>query len=279
MIRLLPLLLLGLLACGERTDPNLDTRENSMDAEAITEEATPANMPPEFIEVLDAHGTLATWNAHEAVSFQLDGFPSGETGRTLTDNHRVNLRSRDQIIRGDGYVVVSREDTTWATPDLNVTGVPPRMYQAATFYLFGMPFVFADPGITVAYRGQTDFDREAMLEFEVQFPEDMGDGGNSYRLFADPQTKQLQYGTWTVMYPAVADQNLKQMVHFQEWQTVDGLAVPRTVMLYTASGEITPDTPGSTFTVDQVEFSDVPYAEETFDRPEGGVVDKSYVSK
>ena len=280
MLRLLPLCLLSLLfltGCGERSNPNQPTLDNDMDVEQITEEeATPSNMAPEFIDVLDAHGGLEAWNSYQSVTFTLRDFPSGDGDRTLTDVHRVNLRDREQVIRGENYVVVSTGDTTWASPNLAATGVPPRMYQGASFYLFGMPFVFSDPGITVVSHGDTEFGGETLEEFEVTMPGDLGDGGNGYRLFVDPQTKQLQYGTWTVMYPAVKDMNLAQMVHYQEWQTVGGLTVPARVALYTAPGEVTPDTPGATFYFEEVSFSDQPFAKEDFRRPENGVADMSY---
>ncbi len=270
------LLFIFLAGCSESTDRSAEAElpENAMTAENATEELTPANMAPEFIKVLNAHGGLDRWNGFEAVTFQLNNFPKGD-GTTLTDVHRVNLISRKQQITSDDYVIVSNGETTWVTPGTDVTGIPPRMYQAASFYLFGMPFVFADEGLTVTYAGETEFGDETMDQYNVQVPDGMGDGGNDYQLYADPQTNQLRYGTWTVAYPAVADQDLRQMASFEEWQTVSGIVVPSVITMFTAPGEITEGTPGATFSFDEVVFNEVPFAEDDFDKPANAVIDQS----
>ena len=274
---LLLLLILSLVAaCGANSETEEAGREPDMAVEEITEESTPANMAPEFIEVLDAHGSLDTWNGNEAVTFRLRDFPTMQGGGMVSDLHRINLTDGDQAIRGDDYVVVSRGDTTYGSPGTNATGLPPRLYQSMSATLFGMPFVLAKPGITVVAHGQADFAGEQLLEFEASIPEDMAAGGSTYRLFVDPQSNQLQYATWMVTYPTLREQNLQRMVHFQEWQTVDGLVIPATVAMYSAPGEITPDAPGSTFYIEEVEFTAEPFAAETFDRPEDAVIDESY---
>ncbi len=268
--------LLFATSCGESSTETteVDGPENAMSPADVTEELTPANMAPEFVEVLNAHGGLELWNGFEAVDFQLNDFPRGDGG-TLTDLHRVNLTTRMQQITSEDYVIVSNGNTTWVTPGPEATGIPPRMYQGASFYLFAMPFVFADEGLTVTYAGETSFGEETVDQFNVQIPDGMGDGGNDYQLYTDPQTHQLRYGTWSVAYPAVADQDLRQMASFEEWQSVSGMIVPSVITLFTAPGEITEGTPGATFSYDRVTFNEQPYAERDFDMPANGVVDNS----
>lgn len=208
---------LFLTACGENTDsrgtpePDMPTTEAELEAEL-----TPANMAPEFVEVLDAHGGLSGWNNAQALSFLIRDFPVGDGKTTLTDLHRVNLGSRDQVIEGDDYDIVTRNDTTWIAPGTDAIALPARLYQGASFYLLGMPFVFADAGITITYSGEAEFGDETMDEFQVQIPDEMGDGGNDYLLYADPNTHQLHYAVFPVTYPAIAAMNLQQMVDFQE---------------------------------------------------------------
>ena len=280
MRRLYPILpiflLLALYGC-DGADTNTAEPEAAMPEteEAIEEELVPANMAPEFVDVLEAHGSLDTWTNAEGLSFLVRDFPTGDGDRTMTDFHKINLGNRYHQIEGDDYEIVSRGDTTWVTPDVGVTGLPPRMYQGASFYLMGMPFVFADQGITITYDGETEFGEETLDQFSVQVPDDMGDGGNDYQLYADTSTHQLQYGTWFVAYPAVADQNLRQMVEFQEWQDVDGLILPSVITLYTAPDEITDGTPGATIAFERVALSERPFEESVFSQPDGAVVDNS----
>ncbi len=271
----LPLLFVLFLGCdntGETVERDFPETE-----EQIEEEITPANMAPEFAEVLNAHGGLPSWTNAEAISFLVRDFPTGDGDRTITDYHKVNLGNRYHHIEGEGYEIVSRGDTTWVTPDVQVTGVPPRMYQGATFYLMGMPFVFADAGITITYAGETEFGEQTLDQFNVQIPDNMGDGGNDYQLYADTSTHQLQYGTWNVTYPAVADQDLRQMVEFNEWQSTDGLILPSVITLYTAPGEIEAGTPGATISFERVAFSENPFEDSVFSEPDGALVDNSGV--
>lgn len=273
--------LFGLLfACNDGPAEANNEAYSAIGAAEVEEEVLPANMAPEFVAVLDAHGGLTLWNDYEAASFLLRDFPTGHGDTTLTDFHRVNLGSREHAVEGEGYTVVSDGTTTWASPNLNVTGFPPRMYQAASFYLFGMPFVFADAGMTITNEGEATFgEDETMLQFNVQVPDGMGDGGNDYQLYVDPTTKQLRYATWNLQYPTLADQNLRQMVEFNEWQDAEGLNVPAVITLYTAPNDIEPGTPGVQIAFERVAFSSQPFASEVFERPEDGIVDESYQGK
>ncbi|MGB3802119.1 MAG: hypothetical protein WA952_20020 [Lewinella sp.] len=273
---LLSSLLLALWSC-ESNDTTTETREADLPETeaAIEEETIPANMAPEFVEVLEAHGGLSNWNNAEGLSFLIQGFPTGDGERTISDYHKVNLRNRYHQIEGEGYQIVSRGDTTWVTPDMQVTGIPPRLYQGASFYLMGMPFVFADQGLTITYAGEAEFGEETVDQFNVQVPDDMGDGGNDYQLYTSPTTHQLQYATFSVNYPAVADMDLRQMVEFNEWQSIDGLVMPSVLVLYTAQGEITEGTPGSTISFERVALADNPFSEAVFGTPEGAIVDET----
>ena len=282
MNRFLLLLFLAgaVTSCGDSDAPDDDDSMAASEpvvpeSEELDEQLYPVNMAPEFVDVLEAHGGIPVWNNAKGLSFLVRDFPTGDGDRTMSDFHRVNLGNRHQVIEGDDYKVVSRGDTTWVTPDASVTGVPPRMYQAASFYFMGMPFVFGDKGLTVTYAGETEFGDETVDEFVVTVPDDMGDGGNDYQLFADTASHQLKYGTWEVTYPAVADMGLRQMVEFNEWQDVDGLVMPSVITLYTAPGEITEGTPGATIGFERVSISQQPFAESVFATPEGAVIDDS----
>ncbi|WP_116105596.1 hypothetical protein [Lewinella sp. IMCC34191] len=277
---LFALCFLALCSCDSNdTTTETSTADLPETEEAIEEELVPANMAPEFVEVLEAHGGLANWNNVKGLSFLINGFPTGDGDRTISDYHKVNLGNRYHQIEGEGYEIVSRGDTTWVTPDMQVTGVPPRLYQGASFYLMGMPFVFADAGLTVTYAGEAEFGEETVDQFNVQVPDEMGDGGNDYQLYTDPTTHQLKYSTFSVNYPAVADMDLRQMVEFNEWQTVDGLIVPSVIVLYTAQGEITEGTPGSTISFERVAFSENPFDDSVFDTPEDAMVDETAYTK
>ncbi|WP_116124372.1 hypothetical protein [Lewinella sp. IMCC34183] len=275
MKRLYPLslLLFLMLACSDAPEqPEAAMPETEA---AIEEELTPANLAPEFVEVLEAHGGLPGWNNAQAVSFLIRDFPVGDGQTTLTDFHRVNLGSRDQVIEGDNYDIVTRNDSTWISPGTDAIALPARLYQGASFYLMGMPFVFADAGITVTYSGEAEYGDETMDEFQVQIPDEMGDGGNDYLLYADPETHQLQYAVFPVTYPAIADMNLQQMVDFQEWQTVDGLIVPSVLTLYSAPDEVTEGTPGTTIGFERVSFSPSAFESSIFNVPDDAQIDQS----
>lgn len=275
LLYLLPLLF---LACDTDTADSETADAASYDEEKVEnmveEELAPANMAPEFVEVLNAHGGLENWNDMEGYSFLLRDFPTGEGERTVTDFHRINLGDRSHHVEGDNYTIVSRNDSTYST-DMEITGFPPQMYQSASFYLAAMPFVFADNGLTITEAGMAEFGDEEVQEFRVAIPSNMGTGGNDFQLFVDPETKQLRYATWMLQYPSMADMNMRQMAEFEEWQTVDGLIVPRVLTLYTAEGEITDETPGATISFERTAFNENPFDTRLFERPEGAEMDDS----
>ncbi|MCP9235208.1 hypothetical protein [Lewinella sp. JB7] len=267
-----------LCACEDEIAEGRALWDQTVTSRVDGQEPAMADVDPEFLETLDAHGGLGRWRAFTAVSFLLRDFPTGDGERTLADFHRVDLRTRNQNIEGENYRIVSRGDSTWISPGVAVTGIPPRMYNNASFYLFGMPFVFGDPGLSVEHAGTTTFRSETLEQFDVTVPDDTGDGGNDYRIYVDPQTHQLRYGAWTVSYPAVADLELHQVARFDDWQTVNGMLVPAAITLFTKEGEEpTADTPGAPIYFERVAFSDRAFSASIFERPPGTVADRSHL--
>jgi hypothetical protein len=92
----------------------------------------------------DAHGGLAKWKEYARAEYDVTWItPKGDQ-----KEHQIfHLPSRDGLITSDKYTLGSNRGQVWIKPGLDaLAGTPPRFYMWTSFYFFGMPFVFADPG-------------------------------------------------------------------------------------------------------------------------------------
>lgn len=273
------LLAIGFTACNDsESSPTEEIIQPLPDRAAevigVDEDLVPDHLTPGFWKVLKVHGTLERWQQQRAVSFTLRDFPTGGK-KKLTDRHWVNLDSRKHLIEGDEYRVVFDGKATHAVPDLHQTGFPPHMYQAASFFMLGMPFVLANENFTVTDAGMAEVDGHVYKQFNVRIPENVGDGGNDYQLYVYPDTEVLRFASWDLKYPSLENQGLWQIADFPSWQEKNGVLVPEVVRLYTASEEITTDTEPDIFFYDEVQFSTTSFDEARFRVPENAVKDTS----
>jgi L-rhamnose mutarotase len=240
----------------------------------VEEDNVPDHLTPGFWKVLRVHGTLAQWNQQESVSFDLLDFPTGGA-KKLTDRHWLNLKSGKHLIKNDEYHVFFDGEYTYAVPDLQQTGNSPNLYQSASAYVLGVPFVFAENGCIVTDGGMAEVDGHAYKQFNVQVPESWSHGGTNYQLYVYPDTEVLRFVTWELEDPRAADQKLNQLADFPSWQQENGVLVPKVVRLYTAAEEITTDMEPEIFFYDEVKFSSDPFEESLFFIPSGAIKDDS----
>lgn len=200
--------------------------------------ATPAF--GELGSALDAHGGLEKWRGFSGVEYDFT-WTSAKGERQ--DHQLFNLQDRSGLITSGKYTLGSSEGKVWVKPALDALGgMPPRFYMGTPFYFFGMPFVFADPGSKQESLGKKTFRGTEYDALRITFAKGTGDTPDDYYIaYLDPASEQLKLAIYVVTYPKMrGDKSIEQLerhaIVFDEWQTVDGLLVPKKAQFYKWTG-------------------------------------------
>ena len=189
---------------------------------------------------LDAHGGYEKWRAAAGVSYDLTW---RSTKGDRHDHELFDLHTRDGLITSAQYTLGRDGGQVWIKPGLDALGgTPPRFYMGTPFYFFGMPFVFADQGSKQESLGTKSFRGHDYDVLKITFARGTGDTPDDYYLaYVDPDSEQLKLAIYVVTYGMAAkgktvDQLEKHAIVFDEWQTVDGLLVPKKAQFYKWTG-------------------------------------------
>ena len=169
---------------------------------------------------LEAHGGLEHWQAQGTLTYLLDGFPLSPQA---AKPHRstVDLRTRRNYIVGEEFTVGFDGEHAWSLPTLDAVGLPLRFFNLGSFYFIGMPFVFADPGVSVTPEGTRVFRGKTYRTYRATYGSSIGhSSADDYVLYVDPETDRLHliHHSVTELSP-----DLRVTWLFEEWQEVDGL--------------------------------------------------------
>jgi len=225
---------------------------------------------------LEAHGGLTKWRSYRGVEFDL----TWENAKGDRHDHQLfDLQSRAGLITSEKYTVGSSGGEVWIKPGLDALGgIPPRFYFGTPFYFFGMPFVFADRGAKEVSLGKKSFRGQEYDAVRITFAKGTGDTSEDYYVaYIDPASAHLKLVYYVVTYPEMRKgRALAQLephaIVFEEWQTVDGLLVPKAAPFYKWNGSDIEGEP-----LGRLEFSNVHFLEQTpdaakFKKPPDAVV-------
>jgi len=216
---------------------------------------------------LEAHGGLERFRSRRQFAYTMDGFPlspqMAKRNRSTVDLHR-----RFNRIDGDGFVVGFDGAAAWSTPGPDAAGLPSRFVTLGSFYFIGMPFVFADEGVTVTAAGTQTFRGKPYRVLHVSY--DRGTGYTSkddYNVFVDPRTDRVAL----INHSVTENPDIDRVTWvFDRWQRVDGLLVPSQMTFFAGWN---PEDPGdgATFTVEDVVFSKIAPDAGLYTRPADAV--------
>jgi hypothetical protein len=116
----------------------------------------------------------ASRTANGALEYDLRNFPLGSKP-PLNDHHIVDLYARRSLIKGDDYAVGFDGNEAWIAPSPDKLGRPARFYCLGPFYLFSVPFVFADNGARQESLGKKSFHGKEYDVARITFDEGVGD--------------------------------------------------------------------------------------------------------
>ena len=183
-----------------------------------------------------AHGGLEKWQSFAGVEYDLIyERPSG----TKHDHQLFDLRTRDGLITADEYTLGATKGEVWIKPGLDALGAtPPRFYMWTPFYFFGMPFVFADPGVKQEPLERKTFQGAEYDVVKITYEAGTGDSPDDYYIaYVDPSSGRLKLAVYVVTYPALRkgksmDELEEHAIVFEEWQEANGLTVPKSAAYF-----------------------------------------------
>lgn len=225
---------------------------------------------------LEAHGGLQKWRSFAGVEYDLNG----RFGKEPQKDHQLfDLRTRSGLITSEKYTLGSNGGEVWIKPGLDALGgTPPRFYMWTPFYFFGMPFVLADAGAKQESLGTKKFQGQEYEVVKITFAKGTGDTPDDYYVaYIDSATARLKMVYYVVTYPAMRkDRPVSELephaIVFEEWQTVEGLVVPKAAPFYKWTGSEIEGEP-----LGRLEFSNVHFLKEPpdaakFEKPADAVV-------
>lgn len=246
-------LLLFVFACGQQNSNN---------------QPEASKPKTNFEKMLDAHGSLEKWNSYGTLEFDI--YSSSDTV-----HHIIDLKSREELATTDKYKVFFGKENLWVAPDKEAYGKDePQFYKNLWFYFFSLPFVAADQGVN-------QFDLESKTMGDVQyngikltFGENVGDSpDDQYLLWLNAKSNQLEWINYSVTYWNEENAEKYSAIKYQEWQTVDGLTVPRLFSGHKWQGDTIGDE-RYRFVFDNVKFSESRPDPSLFTQPEASYTEQ-----
>ncbi len=169
---------------------------------------------------LDAHGTLQQWQEHNDLQFRI--------GENPGEQFRLDLKSRHEVITGEGYTLGYDGKRYWSdVRDTSVGDKNAKFLVNLQFYFFAMPFVLADEGVSLAALPDQEVAGKNFNVIKATFGSGVGVAPeDQYLVFVDPQTKQMEYLLYSVTFFNRANAEKYGALHYHTWQEVDGLLLP-----------------------------------------------------
>lgn len=215
IIWIVPVLLM--VAC--QVDQNSDTSDSNSD---INE---PKIIYPKVLsEGLKAHDLRSKWTDMRTLEYTLN---SGDK----TERHVTDLQNRKVCITHADYTVGFDGNDVWITPDRAAFGDGnPRFYHNLYFYFFAMPFVLADPGIKYKVLPERLLHDKNYSCLRIRFLDHVGDAPeDEYIALFNPETHIMEYLLYTVTYFDGKPSQQYHALHYNEWQNVNGIILPKTI--------------------------------------------------
>ncbi len=194
--------------------------------------------------LVDAHGGLGAWRSAPTVSFQDQwSQPEGEggpPGRVVVEQGPrrayIDYPGTDMSMAWDGQRAWSEN---WQNP------APPRFFALLNYHFANLPWLVHDPGVVLSEFGPRKLPNDPTEYFSVKITYEAGTGDTPddyYRLYVHPDTHRLKATEYTVTYDALlpegVDSTPANLLIYDEWQTVDGLLVPKHFTIYNPAGQV-----------------------------------------
>lgn len=263
----LAVLLIGLSSCQSTTS------EQQTNDSPKAEEVTARSVLPKALERgLQAHGGLDKWEQMASLQFAMMKDDKKETHLTHLKNRKTRISHEDYTIGFDGKEV-------WVSPNKAAFGKgSARFYHNLRFYFFGLPFLFADPGINYEELPPKEINGITYDAVKISYQAGVGDAPEDYYIaHFHPETHLMDVLLYTVTYyKGTTNENYKALMY--EWQEVNGLKVPKVMSGYKYENGELGDLRYETLLLD-VEIKEAAPDEALFEMPEVAEIDSLIVQE
>ncbi|MFD2824258.1 DUF6503 family protein [Lacinutrix iliipiscaria] len=256
-------LLFAFSACKDNntTSKALDSKESTK--EIVKEEAI--NYPENLVKVFSAHGGIDAWKSMKSLAFTMEK-PDGKEVTT------TNLNSREALIESSASIIGYDGKQAWfvnKTED-EYKGYEPKYYYNLMFYFYAMPFILSDDGINYADAEPLVFEGVTYPGIQVTYDAGVGETPEDrYVLYYNPTTYQMEWLGYTVSFVPGIDKKELHFRKYSEWQKVNGLLLPKTIVSYGFKDDKPTEAKKSTDFID-IQVSDETIASSKFAKPEEG---------
>jgi hypothetical protein len=225
-------------------------------------------MPSSLQESLEAHGGIEEWVKYGTLSYTI-------ASKGIPEKHLIDLNSRKVLITTDSTFTMGFDgQDVWVSPNLAAyPGSSATFYHNLVFYFFSLPFVVADPGVNHNALPDITFDGVAYSRISITFGSDVGESpDDQYILWFRKSDNLLSMINYSVTYFDVANASKFNAMVYDEWQTVNGLKVPKKWTSYKWENDSLGDKRGATLITDVSFQAEAPDAT-LFEKPEAAEID------
>lgn len=226
-------------------------------------EITTSIYPDNITKVFDAHGGIDTWNTMKTLSFTMEK-PNGKEVTT------TNLKTRAERIDAPTYTLGFDGKNLWVQEKKgHEYKGNAKFYKGLMMYFYAMPFIVGDDGIYYQDAEPLTFEGKTYPGILISYESGIGvSPDDQYIIYYDAETGQMEWLGYTVTFGKNEKSKDFHFIRYNNWQTVEGLKVPKSVDWYTYENS-KPVAKRNT-----VEFSDIILSKETptdamFEIPEG----------
>ncbi len=216
---LLSLSILFFISCKQSTEKS-DYKKEELNI-------TTSVYPESISKVFDAHGGIDRWNEMQSLMFEME--KEGGNERTITD-----LKSRKSLIDASKFSIGFDGTDVWLIEkDTATYKGNPKFYYNLMFYFYAMPFIVGDDGINYGKTKALEFEGKQYPGIKISYEAGVGESPeDEYVLYYDPETYKMAWLGYTVTYFSKEKSKEFHFIKYADWQTVDGLQLPKTLQWY-----------------------------------------------
>ncbi|EGV44250.1 hypothetical protein BZARG_661 [Bizionia argentinensis JUB59] len=224
---ILSIVVLFVFSSCKQNNTNPEAIETLVETEEVVE-VEKANYPENLSKVFDAHGGIDSWKAMKSIVFTMEKSEGKEI--TIT-----NLNTREALIESPNVDIGYDGNKAWF---LNKTegeykGYEPLYYYNLMFYFYAMPFILSDDGINYAEAEPLVFEGVTYPGIQVTYNAGVGETPEDrYVLYYNAETFQMEWLGYTVSFVSGIDKKELHFRRYDNWQNVNGLLLPKTIVGY-----------------------------------------------
>ncbi|OBX17462.1 DUF6503 family protein [Bizionia algoritergicola] len=261
---ILAMTILVVFSACKQNNAKPETIETSEETVGVVE-VEKTKYPENLTKVFDAHGGIDAWKSMKSIAFTMEK-PDGKEVTT------TNLNSREALIESPNANIGFDGSKAWF---LNKTegdyqGYEPLYYYNLMFYFYAMPFVLSDDGINYAEAEPLVFEGVTYPGIQITYNVGVGETPEDrYVLYYNPTTYQMEWLGYTVSFVPGIDKKELHFRRYDNWQKVNGLLLPKTIVGYGFKDDKPTEAKKSTEFID-VQVTDKEIESSKFAKPEKG---------